>query len=183
MNVPMKNLWIIGLVIGVWSCKTSVVTSPTLDPATFSGYQEELSARLPDFPDYLEVVQKAQPKIQPSIEQVDALLEKKIKANYEKAKTEPYFTGFTVLVYSGIDRNEAFKVKEELVTMYPELIPELQYQQPRYLVKVGTFGFKIEAQPIYYKLKPQFPATRIIQDRFLREEYTISTDSNAKEPN
>jgi hypothetical protein len=46
-------------------------------------------------------------------------------------------------------------------------------------VKVGSYGYKIETQAIYSKLKPLFPAARIIQDRFLRKEYTISTSANS----
>ena len=88
-----------------------------------------------------------------------------------------------MLVYSGVDRNEAFRTKETLSSAFPELNPEIQYQQPRYLVKVGSYGFKIEAQPAYYQLKTQFPAARIIQDRFLRKEYTPSSPTNAQGQN
>jgi hypothetical protein len=111
------------------------------------------------------------------------VLAQRISKNFEKAKTEPYYSGFTVLVYSGVDRNEAFRTKETLSTLFPELNAEIQYQQPRYLIKVGGYGFKIEAQPAYYKLKTQFPAARIIQDRFLRKEYTPSSPANAQGQN
>jgi len=182
--MPMKNFWILGIVLVVWGCKTSAAL-PQLEAVDYSQYQEDLRTQLPDFPDYAQALQEVAPALPSSSQEVDAQLGQRLRRNYEKAKSEPYFNGFTILVYSGVDRNEAFKTKDGLSLLDPELNPEMQYQQPRYLVKVGSYGYKIEAQPIYYKLKAQFPAARIIQDRFLREEYTISTgtNSNAKGKN
>jgi len=170
----MKNFWILGIVFLFWACKTTSGL-PQAVAVDYSKYQENLNERLPDFPDYKQALQEVTPSLPSSSQAVDQVLVQRIIKNYEKAKTEPYYSGFTVLVYSGVDRNEAFKTKDALSLLFPDLSPEMQYQQPRYLVKVGTYGFKIEAQPVYYQLKTQFPASRIIQDRFLRKEYTTST--------
>ncbi len=180
----MKNFWILGIVLVVWGCKTNAVLQQ-LETVDYSQYQEDLSTQLPDFPDFTVALQEVTPALPSSSQEVDVQLGQRLRRNYEKAKSEPYFNGFTILVYSGVDRNEAFKTKDGVSLLFPDLNPEMQYQQPRYLVKVGSYGYKIEAQPIYYKLKAQFPAARIIQDRFLREEYTISTgtNSNAKGKN
>jgi hypothetical protein len=174
----MKNFWILGIVLVVWGCKTTAGV-PQLEAVDYSGYQEDLSVRLPDFPDYTQALRDVTPTLPSSSQEVDGQLGQRLRKNYEKAKSEPYVNGFTILVYSGVDRNEAFKTKDGVTLLFPDLNPEMQYQQPRYLVKVGSYGYKIEAQPIYYKLKAQFPSARIIQDRFLREEYTISTGTNS----
>lgn len=178
----MKNFGILGIVFLFWACKTTsgLPQAVTVD---YSKYQENLNERLPDFPDYKQALQEVTPSLPSSTQAVDQVLAQRISKNYEKAKTEPYYSGFTVLVYSGVDRNEAFRTKETLSTLFPELNAEMQYQQPRYLVKVGGYGFKIEAQPAYYQLKTQFPAARIIQDRFLRKEYTPSSPTNAQGQN
>jgi hypothetical protein len=176
--MPMKNFWIVGIVLLVCSCKTSAPLSQ-VEAVDYSRYQEDLSTQLPDFPDYTQALQEAAPVLPSSSQEIDVLLGQRLRKNYEKAKAEPYFSGFTVLVYSGIDRTEAFKTKDDLALQFPELTSEMQYQQPRYLVKVGSYGYKIETQAIYSKLKPLFPAARIIQDRFLRKEYTISTSANS----
>jgi len=178
----MKNFWIFGLVLLLSSCKAGS-GFPQVVAVDYSKYQENLSERLPDFPDYKQALQEVTPSLPSSAQSVDKVLAQRISKSYEKAKTEPYFSGFTVLVYSGVDRNEAFRTKDALSTVFPELNPEIQYQQPRYLVKVGSYGFKIEAQPAYYQLKTQFPAARIIQDRFLRKEYTPSSPANAQGQN
>ena len=178
----MKNFWILGIVFLFWACKTTSGL-PQAVAVDYSKYQENLNERLPDFPDYKQALQEVTPSLPSSSQAVDQVLAQRISKNYEKAKTEPYYSGFTVLVYSGVDRNEAFRTKETLSTLFPELNAEMQYQQPRYLVKVGGYGFKIEAQPAYYQLKTQFPAARIIQDRFLRKEYTPSSPANAQGQN
>lgn len=178
----MKNFGILGIVLLFWACKTTTGL-PQAVAVDYSRYQENLNERLPDFPDYKQALQEVTPSLPSSSQSVDLVLAQRISNNYEKAKTEPYYSGFTVLVYSGVDRNEAFRTKETLSTLFQELNPEIQYQQPRYLVKVGGYGFKIEAQPAYYQLKLQFPSARIIQDRFLRKEYTLSSPSNAQGQN
>ena len=91
-------------------------------------------------------------------------------ANYARAKSEePYFSGFTILVYSGLDRDLAFKTRNDLYSSLPDIRAEMQYQQPRYLVKVGKYINRIEALQLYGKIKEKFPAARIIQDRFQRD--------------
>jgi len=55
--MPMKNFWILGIVLVVWGCKTSTAL-PQVDASTFSGYQENLTERLPDFPDYSQALQQ-----------------------------------------------------------------------------------------------------------------------------
>jgi hypothetical protein len=178
----MKNFGILGIVFLFWACKATSGL-PQAVAVDYSKYQENLNERLPDFPDYKQALQEVTPSLPSSSQSVDQVLAQRISKNFEKAKTEPYYSGFTVLVYSGVDRNEAFRTKETLSTLFPELNAEIQYQQPRYLIKVGGYGFKIEAQPAYYKLKTQFPAARIIQDRFLRKEYTPSSPANAQGQN
>ena len=178
----MKNFWILGIVFLFWACKTTSGL-PQAVAVDYSKYQENLNERLPDYPDYKQALQEVTPSLPSSSQAVDQVLAQRISKNYEKAKTEPYYSGFTVLVYSGVDRNEAFRTKETLSAFFPELIAEMQYQQPRYLIKVGGYGFKIEAQPAYYQLKTQFPAARIIQDRFLRKEYTPPSPANAQGQN
>ncbi len=167
----MKNFWIIGIVFLLCGCKASTAL-PQVDATTFLGYQEDLSTRLPDFPDYTQALQKVTTVLPSSSQSVDGQLAERMRNGYEKTKGEPYFSGFTVLVYSGVDRNEAFKTRDNLAVFFPEVKVEMQYQQPRYLVKVGRYGYKIEAQPVFYKLRTQFPTARIIQDRFQRKEYS-----------
>ena len=179
----MKNFWILGLGLLVWGCKPTAVL-PTVEKNSFSTYYEERKSTLPTFPAYQQAMQQATPASNLPSQVVDKELESLAFKRYQRAKMEPYFTGYTVLVYSGVDRNEAFKTRDQVTLFFPEISPEMQYQQPRYLVKVGRFAYKIEAQRIFSLLKTQFPTARILQDRFQRKEYSSpSTDSNAERTN
>lgn len=154
--------------------------------SSFDSYQEDLTPSLPQYPDFRNM--ETQPSEQSGIQSataVDDELEIVQQRLIEKNKTEVYFNGYTVLVYSGIDRNLAFKTRDDLFQYFPELEAEMQYQEPRYLVKVGRYNYKIEAQKNYSTIKTQFPSARILQDRFQRKEYIIPqvNDNNAEGKN
>jgi hypothetical protein len=176
----MKNLWVIGFLLVLGSCQLIRPYAGGGGDA-YSNYEEDLSGSLPVYPDLntesFEAVDANSPT---SVQSVDGQLDEVQRRLIEKNKSEPYFNGYTVLVFSGIDRDQAFKTQDDLKTYFPDLTPEMQYQQPRYLVKLGKFTYKIEAQKAFSQIKGQFPTARIIQDRFQRKEYTApSTDQDA----
>lgn len=142
------------------------------DVNAYENYQEDLSENLILFPDLadLSLESVAETPVGSSLA-VDEDLEYSIKKLQEAYSAERYWSGFTVLVFSGVDRDQAFKTRNDLYTYFPEMKSEMQYQQPRYLVKIGKFINRIEAQPYYHQLKEYFPTARIIQDRFQREGY------------
>lgn len=170
----------ISFLLIISSCK---IIRPTSDggASAYATYQEDLSGSLPQYPDFRSVAEDVTvPGSSSTVQPVDTQLDLVQKRLAEKNKSEPYFSGFTVLVFSGIDRAKAFKTQDDLKFFYPDLAPEMQYQQPRYLVKIGQFTYKIEAQKIFSQIKEQFPTARIIQDRFQRKEYAAPTsDPNA----
>lgn len=173
----MRVFWILGLVLILASCKTTSKT--TNSASSYANYQENLNSSLPVYPDY-----RAQMNANPSIESsasteaIDGELDHVQASLISKNKSEPYFNGYSVLVYSGIDRGKAFKTRDDLAMNFPDLVPEMQYEQPRYLVKVGKYAHKIEAQKSFSEVKTQFPTARIIQDRFQREEFKTVNELN-----
>ena len=181
----MKGVWIVGIVLlAAMGCKSSKSTSG--GSTAYANYQEDLTGTLPIYPDYeAELAKVSNVSQETSTQTVDAALHQSIQRMYDKNLTEPYYNGYSVLVYSGIDRNKAFETRDELTENFPEIKAEMQYQEPRYLVKVGKFNFKIEAQKSFSLIKSQFPTARIIQDRFQRKEYEAPeiTNSNAEGQN
>ena len=180
----MRKIWVIGILSVLWSCK-AIRPSSDEGAAAFSTYQEDLSGSLPKYPDYKTPSEETSTSnSMGSAQSIDSQLEVVQQRFTEKNKSEAYFSGYTVLVFSGIDRNQAFKTQDDLKLYFPNLTPEMQYQQPRYLVKVGKFTYKIEAQKAFSQIKGQFPTARIIQDRFQRKEYVAPTiDQNAPNQN
>ena len=138
----------------------------------YENYQEDLSETLIQFPDLADLENKSVGEItKEGSLALDEELEFSMNRYKETYRAERYWSGFTVLVYSGVDRDQAFKTRNDLYTYFPDMKSEMQYQQPRYLVKIGKFINRIEAQPYFHQLKQFFPSARIIQDRFQREGY------------
>lgn len=180
----MRSFWVLGLLFILIGCKTLGIKKGA--KSSYVSYQEDLTASLPQYPDFRNI--ETQPSEQlgtQSVTAVDDELEIVQQRLIDKNKSEVYFNGYTVLVYSGIDRNQAFKTRDDLLQYFPELEAEMQYQEPRYLVKVGRYNYKIEAQKNYSTIKTQFPSARILQDRFQRKEYVIPqvNDNNAEGKN
>ena len=167
----MRKIWVVGILVLFWGCK-SIGSASVSGPEAYSNYQEDLSGSLPEYPDYKVTPQETKSETTPtSVQSVDSSLDEVQKRLTEKNKSEPYFNGYTVLVYSGIDRNQAFKTRDEIASYFPEITPEMQYQEPRYLVKIGRYAYKFEAQKSFSRIKTMFPTARIVQDRFQRKEY------------
>lgn len=176
----MRKFWAIGLLVIISSCKI-IKSGSKEESSAFSTYQEDLSGSLPQYPDFRSVSEETtSPSSSNSVQSVDVQLKEVQNRFAQKNKSEPYFNGYTVLVFSGIDRAKAFKTQDDLKLYYPDYYAEMQYQQPRYLVKVGQYTHKIEAQKVFSLIKAQFPSARIMQDRFQRKEFSApSSDQNA----
>lgn len=174
----MKNTLSIVLVAALaYSC--AAVKKRPVDE--FKNYEEDLTEirhtfpALPD-PETLESRQAADASAgNPINSQLDEAVENFVRNN----KAERHYSGFTILVYSGVDRDRAFETRNTLYSEFPDIKAFMEYQQPRYLVKVGRYINRIEAQSQFSKIKDKFPAIRIIQDRFERTE---SRDENIDEP-
>lgn len=138
----------------------------------FANYSEDLNKTLIKFPDLAEASQRSDAEeVALGQESIDADLAQSLENFIDNNRSERYWNGFTVLVYSGVDRDLAFKTRDKLYTEFEDMKVDMQYQQPRYLVKVGKFINRIEAQAYFHQLIEEFPASRIIQDRFQREGY------------
>jgi hypothetical protein len=173
----MRIFWILGLVVILASCKSTRNTASSA--SSYANYQENLNSSLPVYPDYrAQMNAKSSIQSSESTEAINGQLDQVKASLISKNKSEPYFSGYSVLVYSGIDREKAFKTRDDLAVNFPDLTPEMQYQQPRYLVKVGKFAHKIEAQKSFAEVKTEFPTARIIQDRFQREEFKTQNELN-----
>jgi hypothetical protein len=153
----------------------SLIKKPASTASEFENYQEDLAESRITYPGLDEqlakaVKEEAKPTASLAVDEELGLALDRLKQTNE---AEMYWSGFTVLVFSGVDRDLAFKTRNDLFTYFPDFKTDMQYQQPRYLIKVGRFANRIEALSFYHQLKPQFPSARIIQERFVREGYVL----------
>lgn len=163
----MKNiLSIVFMALLTFSCAV-VKRGPAEE---FRNYREELTETrytFPSLPDPEKLTERSAADKQAG-NPVDAQLDEAINYLVRENMSEQFYSGFTILVYSGVDREQAFETRNKLYNTFPNINTNMEYQQPRYLVKVGKYINRIEAQAQYHKIKDEFPNTRIIQDRFER---------------
>lgn len=164
-------LWLLLLVLSA-GCGIINITKSGSSASRFDDYSENLSDSRISFADLPELETPAFPTeitAAGSGAAVDKELEEAL-ANFARTNSEEaYFSGFTILVYSGVDRDRAFKTRNDLYSSFSDIKAYMQYQQPRYLVKVGKYINRIEALLLFEQIKENFPTARIIQDRFQRE--------------
>jgi hypothetical protein len=73
--------------------------------------------------------------------------------------------GFTIQLYSGIQRDEALEVKKQIATAMPDLDADLQFVQPNFRVRAGKYFSRLQAQKDYMAVKKIFPNAVVIPDR------------------
>ncbi|MDI9355614.1 MAG: hypothetical protein QM536_01120 [Chitinophagaceae bacterium] len=83
----------------------------------------------------------------------------------EKNGGKDYIEGFTIQVYSGINR----KLAEEALA-YAKIIdleepPQLVYVQPNYKVKVGFFYSRMQSYPTHKKVLKRFPTALLLPEK------------------
>lgn len=92
---------------------------------------------------------------------VDAVLDSIDKLN----QTRKYVDGYTLQIYSGTIREEAMETKKQMSLHVPELIPALEYNQPKFRVTVGSYFTRLEAQKDLLRIKQFFPNTILVPER------------------
>lgn len=164
-----RTIWLTSLLPLLLSgCGIITISKSSISSDRYAEYQEDLSASRPRF-DPLPSPRAQVEQVTTSIEAVDEELYSAIQNYIRTNEREHFFPGFTILVYSGIDREQAFNTRNKLYSDYQGINTFMQYQEPRYLVKVGRYINRIEALASYEKIKGTFPGARIVQDRFERE--------------
>jgi hypothetical protein len=76
-----------------------------------------------------------------------------------------FIDGFTIQVYSGLNREDALNTKKQLATSLPDLESEVHYAQPNFRVKVGKYFTRLDAQKDYVEIKKHFPTAIVIPEK------------------
>jgi len=84
--------------------------------------------------------------------------------NYEKP-IDKYLNGYTIQIFSGLDREKADSIFLTADSIYSELDIYTLYDQPNYRVKVGKYFYRINANKALNKLINNFSEAIIVPDR------------------
>ncbi len=154
----------------LWSCATQ--KKAITDSTSGSPYSEDLSVWRPkvepagpipnEAAEHNDKKQKktAEPKYAVN-RKLDAVLDSIDRINLRRN----FIEGFTIQVYSGLNREDALNAKKQLTSSLPELESEINYTQPNFRVKVGKYLNRIDAQRDYVAVKEYFPTAIVIPDK------------------
>ncbi len=148
-------------------------------PASMSSvdFDEDLSKHRPNFSDSLkakeakntatepETIIYNTPDINPSGD-ITTSLNTFLDSVAHRNREYDYYTGYTIQVYSGSERQKGDEVKDDVYMVLPDAKPTLSFEAPFWKVKVGKFYSVIQAQKTYAKLKSEFSNAIIVPEQF-----------------
>jgi len=82
-------------------------------------------------------------------------------------RTRKFTDGYTIQVYSGQNKEEAMNTKKKLSAEVSDLNAELQYTQPKFRVRVGSYYSRLEAQKDLLRLKKVFPNAILVPEKIM----------------
>ncbi len=164
MNLFSSKIYLFILTAGILaSCQKGAVVQNT----TYSGYHEDLSvfrkaAAAPEKEE--KTVEPTENIPKPNVKNIQEEVAQAVDS-YFLDQDDKFWKGYTVLVYSGNEREQANQAKELLYQNFPKVKPIFEYVYPNYRVKVGQYLDRIEAQLVYLKAKKIFPNALITPER------------------
>jgi hypothetical protein len=91
----------------------------------------------------------------------DPRLEALVKRHIEQNQRVTSIQGFRIQVYSGPNREDAYRYKGALLDL-PAYASYLDFEDPNYRVRLGDFSNREEAEVALRKVKIQFPESFIV---------------------
>ena len=84
---------------------------------------------------------------------------------YENKPKDKYLNGYTIQIFSGLEREKADSIFFTADSIYSELDIYTLYDQPNYRVKVGKYFYRINANKTLNKLINDFSEAIIVPER------------------
>jgi hypothetical protein len=165
----MKNvISIFCLTVFILSACASVSTSKSADSES---YKEDLGKYRPSYAAAIDTLGEESSEqtreyenVTPTQDVTDQL-NSVLDGTDELKKDVDKVDGFTIQIYVGKDTDEARKIRGMALSMLPDELVELYYDEPSFKVKVGQYFTRSEARNTYAKLRSKFPTALIIPDK------------------
>ena len=153
------------------SCGMMVGCAQRLQPAQStqaSYYKESLKPFLPKLQNKSSTPTK-QRASKPMPASLYQRLDKLLKQETEKQKTEGFISGYSIQLYAGLSRNEASRYLNK-ARRHTSLHTTMKYRQPRYVVWVGFFESPLAAQAHLYALRKLSPSVLVLKRKLFVTE-------------
>ena len=133
-------------------------------------YHEDLYSLRPKFQDVPDTANQSQERKKGEVvpthhvnEKVDVVLDSINRFNV----TRKFIDGYTIQIYSGQNREEAMNAKKKMISDTSDLTAELEYNQPKFRVRVGNYFSRLEAQKDLIRLKRPFPNAILVPEKIM----------------
>lgn len=93
-------------------------------------------------------------------EKITTLIEQKVSFNKENKNS----TVFKIQLYNG-DETEAYKIKEDFNTNYPDYNAEVVYDKPEWKTQISKFKTRLDADRVALIIKEKFTAAIVLEDK------------------
>ncbi|WP_207432856.1 sporulation protein [Sabulibacter ruber] len=93
-------------------------------------------------------------------EQVSLLMDSVAQVN----RNIKYAAGYRILAYTGVERQTAMNLRNNIIRRLPEEKDYLTYKQPTYQLKIGDYFTRVEAQAALAKIQDLLPNALLVQE-------------------
>ena len=93
-------------------------------------------------------------------EKINDLIEQKIEYNKRNKNSNV----FKIQLYNG-NETEAYKIKQNFVSVFPEYKPEVVYDDPEWKTQVGKFKTRLDADRVAKIIKENFSGAIVLKDK------------------
>lgn len=133
-------------------------------------HHEDLTVHRLSFPDVRDTVVKKLDEIKineviPATHTVNEKVNLVLDSIARFNKTKMFFDGFTIQIYSGLKKEDGMNAKKKIADELKELKSDLEYIQPKWRVKTGSYFTRLEAQRDLRRLKQIFPNAILVPEK------------------
>ncbi|SNR54805.1 hypothetical protein SAMN06265371_10550 [Lutibacter agarilyticus] len=93
-------------------------------------------------------------------EKINNLIDQKISYNKKNKNS----TVFKIQLYNG-NETEAYKIKEDFNTSFPDYHAEVVYDKPEWKTQVNKFKTRLDADRVAIIIKEEFTAAIVLEDK------------------
>lgn len=165
-----KNILLFLLLTAFCACKSSKNTTQSGNSRKDVLRYDVADVRPKFVPEPTNVAQNTAPELSTEMgakhsitEKINGLIDTIAQYNGQVRK----LSGYRIIIYAGINREEANKAKEKVYKKFSDADVYTSYQQPTFKVKVGDFFTRLEAQKMYNQLRSIFPNVVVVEDEIL----------------
>ncbi|OON68147.1 hypothetical protein B0919_15320 [Hymenobacter sp. CRA2] len=92
---------------------------------------------------------------------VNALIDQRLRDQAYTNQNVKYTSGFRILAYVGLERDQAMSIRRSVISRYPEETDYVVFKQPIYRLFIGDYSNRLDAERAMLRIKPLAPKAEL----------------------